>query len=107
MKITLAAAILAMAAPLAMAEVTVSYSPDGTRTSVHPVKIGPIETDSDARDAFQIIARTAKRTCAHYGNSIRVFEKHAAARQCTAEAIENAVEAVGNDRLTAVYRDSL
>ena len=104
MKTILAAAMLAIAAPLAVAEVVVSYSPDGTRTATHPVKIGPIETDADARAALLVIQRTAKRTCAHHGTSIRVFEKHSAARACTVGAIEHAVAAVSNPLLTSAYK---
>jgi UrcA family protein len=103
MKTLLAAAALALAAPVAMAEVVIRYSPDGTRVHTRPIILDPIHTQDDAARAYVQLERASKRVCAHYGQSIQVFQKHAAARACQAEALEQAVASLGDARVTAIH----
>lgn len=106
MKILLAAAAVALAVPVAMADVVIRYE-GGQRIHTHQVTVGPIVTQADAERAYHALRRTANRTCAHHGTTTRVGQKHAEARACRADALRAAVESLDNDRVTAIYRQGL
>lgn len=95
-------AALAFCAPVALADVSITYT-DGNRIHTREIKHQPIVTQADADLLYLRLERVSKQVCARHGPTLAQARAGADARTCRTEALRAGVISANNARVTAIY----
>jgi len=103
MKTLICIASLVISAPVALADVSITYT-DGQRIHTREISFSPVASQADAELLYVRLQRVAKQVCDRSGPTMGLARANEASRACEAQALEQAVDLVSDPRVTAFYK---